>query len=129
MILIKFYLMIYESLLLHEAIRLLLISIRLERRHTQRSLSLESGISRQFISQLECGKRIPSIDTLFVLTHALRINITAFMAELDLVYQRLFWQRHPVQDASILQNPITHVAESELPCLEYIRKAGGLPRP
>ena len=128
MIFIKFYLMIYESLLLHEAIRLLLISIRLDRRHTQQSLSLESGISRQFISQMECGKRIPSIDTLFVLSHALRINISSFMAELDMVYQRLFWERHPVQDPSVIQR-ITNVAESELPCLEYIRKAGGLPRP
>jgi len=128
MIFIKFYLMIYESLLLHEAIRLLLISIRLDRRHTQQSLSLESGISRQFISQMECGKRIPSIDTLFVLSHALRINISSFMAELDMVYQRLFGERHPVQDPSVIQR-ITNVAESELPCLEYIRKAGGLPRP
>ena len=62
----------YETILLHEAVRLLLISIRQQRRYTQRSLSIESGISRQFISQLECGTRLPSIDTLSQLAIALK---------------------------------------------------------
>jgi transcriptional regulator with XRE-family HTH domain len=119
----------YETLLLHEAIRLLLISIRQKRQHTQQSLSLESGISRQFISQMECGKRIPSIDTLSQLAIALRTNMTTLMTELDRIYQHLFWQRHPTQTSEATELPESNAAESDDPSLEYIRKAEGLHKP
>lgn len=119
----------YETILLHEAIRLLLISIRQQRRHTQRSLSIESGISRQFISQLECGEKQPSIDTLSQLSMALKTNISSLMAELDRIYQHLFWQRHLKQGDDIDDIPAQSAAESTDPALEYIRKTGGLDKP
>ena len=119
----------YETFLLHEAIRLLLISIRQQRQHTQQSLSIESGISRQFISQMECGKRVPSIDTLSQLAIALQTNMTTLMAELDRIYQHLFWQRHPKQTSEALPPPEQKAADSDEPSLEYIRKAEGLHKP
>jgi len=118
----------YETALLHEAIRLLLISIRQKRSHTQQSLSIESGISRQFISQMECGKRIPSIDTLSQLAIALKTNMSSLMDELDSIYQHLFWQQCAKQN----RNSADHAkkaADSTNPCLNYIRKAGGLRKP
>lgn len=119
----------YETLLLHEAIRLLLISIRQQRQHTQQSLSIESGISRQFISQMECGKRVPSIDTLSQLAIALKTSISSLSVELDRIYQHLFWQKHPKQAGKNDDEPLQNVAENDLPRLEYIRKARGLRKP
>lgn len=119
--------MYYETLLFHEAIRLLLISIRQSRRHTQQSLSLESGISRQFISQMECGKRIPSLDTLSQLSIALKTSMSNLMQELDRIYQHLVWQQHPKQAEKDIA--FQNAAESTNPCLEYIRKAKGFREP
>ncbi len=113
----------YETLLLHEAIRQLLISIRQQRQYTQRSLSIESGISRQFISQMECGKRIPSIDTLSQLAITLKTSISSLMAELDRIYQHLLWQRHAKQGLDLMNLPCGCTAENNSPCMEYIRKA------
>ena len=118
----------YETLLLHEAIRLLLISVRQQRCHTQQSLSIESGISRQFISQMECGKRIPSIDTLFQLAKALRTSITSLMVELDIIYKRLSWQHYSEKEEKALNRRSRCAAESLSPSYEYIRKARGLDR-
>ena len=115
--------MYYETLLFHEAIRLLLISVRQSRRHTQRSLSRESGISRQFISQMECGKRVPSLDTLSQLSIALKTSMSYLMQELDRIYQHLVWQQHPKQAEKDIAIP--NAAESTNPSLEYIRKAKG----
>jgi len=119
----------YETLLLHEAIRLLIISIRQQRRQTQQSLSIESGISRQYISQMECGKRIPSIDTLSQLAIALKTSMGSLMAELDRIYQHLFWQSQTNQ-AGKTDDPLTRcAAETHNASLEYIRRAGGLDKP
>ncbi|WP_290764537.1 helix-turn-helix transcriptional regulator [Fibrobacter sp. UBA4297] len=116
--------MYYDTLLLHEAIRQLLISIRQKRRHTQHSLSLESGISRQYISQMECGKKTPSIDTLFQLSIALKTNISSLMIELDRFYQRLFWQQN-TKHVNRFKHSLQNVADSEELAREYIRKARG----
>ena len=121
--------MYYESILLHEAIRLLLISIRQQRSHTQRSLSIESGISRQFISQMECGKKQPSLDTLSQLALALQTNMSSLMEELDRIYQHLLWQRYPRQGRNSSENHARTAAENTSPNLNYIRKARGLRRP
>jgi len=119
----------YETVLLHEAIRLLLISIRQQRSHTQQSLSIESGISRQFISQMECGKRIPSIDTLSQLAIALQTNMSSLMGELDRIYQHLVWQRYSRQGRNAPETHTRKAAESVNPSINYIRKARGSRRP
>ena len=119
----------YETILLHEAVRLLIISIRQQQSHTQRSLSIESGISRQFISQLECGTRLPSIDTLSQLAIALKTSISSLMTELDRIYQHLYWQNHTKQDGNIADSPVQNAAEKNNASMDYIRRVGGLPKP
>ncbi|SHL99208.1 Helix-turn-helix [Fibrobacter sp. UWB7] len=119
----------YETLLFHEAIRLLIISVRQKQQHTQQSLSIESGISRQFISQLECGKRIPSIDTLCQLAIALKTSMGSLMAELDRIYQHLFRQRQARQNDNTEDYSARSAADTRTPSLEYIRKARGLDKP
>ncbi|ACX73947.1 DNA-binding protein [Fibrobacter succinogenes subsp. succinogenes S85] len=119
----------YETLLLHEAIRLLIISIRQQRRHTQQSLSLESGISRQYISQMECGKRIPSLDTLSQLAIALKTSMGSLMSEMDRIYQHLFWQSKTDQVDKNDDFSARNAAETHNPSLEYIHRAGGLDKP
>ncbi|SIO13072.1 Helix-turn-helix [Fibrobacter sp. UWB11] len=121
--------MYYETLLLHEAIRLLLISIRQSRQHTQQSLSIESGISRQFISQMECGKRVPSLDTLSQLSIALKTNISSLMVELDRIYQHLFRQRQAKQIEKIEEFSAQSAAEPRNLGLQYIRNAKGFHQP
>lgn len=118
--------MYYEPLLLHEAVRLLLISIRQKRRHTQHSLSLESGISRQFISQMECGMKLPSIVTLSQLSLALKTNMSTLVVELDRIYQHLFRQRQARQDDNTEDYSARNAADTRTPSLEYIRRARGL---
>ena len=119
----------YENRLLHEAIRLLMISARLQRRHTQQSLSMESGISRQFISQMECGKRVPSIETLAQVALALKTTIGSLSLELDKIYLHLSWQKTPPKEDAPTSVPVPKAAESTAPSLEYIRKTGGLRKP
>ena len=119
----------YETILLHEALRLLIISIRQKRQHTQQSLSIESGISRQFISQMECGKRVPSIDTLSQLAIALKTNISSLSVELDRIYQHLIWQSQTKQGDKNDDLPTRNAAENRNPSLEYIHRAGGLDKP
>jgi len=126
---IKFGPMYYEPLLLHEAVRLLLISIRQKRRHTQHSLSLESGISRQFISQMECGMKLPSIVTLSQLSLALKTNMSTLVVELDRIYQHLFRQRQARQDDNTEDYSARNAADTRTPSLEYIRRARGLDKP
>jgi transcriptional regulator with XRE-family HTH domain len=89
---------------------------------------MESGISRQFISQMECGKRVPSIDTLSQLSIALKTNISTLMVELDRIYQHLVRQQRPKQAAKAAPT-VQNAAESNNPCLEYIRKAKGFRLP
>ncbi len=42
---------------------------------TQLSLSLETGLSKAFLSDLECGRRNPSFETLCRLAKALQIDL------------------------------------------------------
>ena len=48
--------------------------IRKEKGLTQEALAVKSGLSQQYISELETGKRNPTIVTLYELAQALGIN-------------------------------------------------------
>jgi len=53
--------------------------IRLKRKLTQESLSLESQLARVYISELEYGKKTPSIETVFKISKALNIKCSKLM--------------------------------------------------
>jgi transcriptional regulator with XRE-family HTH domain len=53
--------------------------IRLKKNLTQEDLSLHAEIARVYISELEYGKKIPSIETVFKLSKALNIKCSKLM--------------------------------------------------
>lgn len=54
--------------------------MRLERGFTQESLAYEAGIAPSFLSQIETGKRAPTVTTLDVLAKAMKMPIVEFFA-------------------------------------------------
>ena len=53
--------------------------IRLKKKLTQEHLSLEAQLARVYISELEYGKKIPSIETIFKLSKGLNIKCSKLM--------------------------------------------------
>ena len=53
--------------------------IRLKKNLTQEDLSLHAEIARVYISELEYGKKIPSIETVFKLSKSLNIKCSKLM--------------------------------------------------
>jgi transcriptional regulator with XRE-family HTH domain len=53
--------------------------IRLKKKLTQEGLSLEAQLARVYISELEYGKKIPSIETIFKLSKGLNIKCSKLM--------------------------------------------------
>ena len=60
---------------------------RLKKKLTQEDLSLEAQLARVYISELEYGKKIPSIETIFKLSKGLNIKCSKLM---DLTEQEFF---------------------------------------
>ncbi|WP_298769822.1 helix-turn-helix transcriptional regulator [uncultured Fibrobacter sp.] len=81
--------MVYKQKILQEVIRFLFLSNRHSRGITQTKLSMETSITRQFISQVEGGKRQPSILTLSTILGAYDLTLSEFFKEVDRLY-RLF---------------------------------------
>ncbi len=48
--------------------------VRLKKKFTQEYLSLEAQLARVYISELESGKKTPSIETVFKISKALNIK-------------------------------------------------------
>jgi len=53
--------------------------IRLRKKLTQEGLSLEAQLARVYISELEYGKKTPSIKTVFKISKALNIKCSKLM--------------------------------------------------
>ena len=53
--------------------------IRLKKKLTQEDLSLEAQLARVYVSELEYGKKIPSIETIFKLSKGLNIKCSKLM--------------------------------------------------
>jgi len=53
--------------------------IRLKKKLTQEDLSLEAQLARVYISELEYGKKVPSIETIFKLSKGLNIKCSKLM--------------------------------------------------
>lgn len=53
--------------------------IRLKKKLTQEDLSLKAQLARVYISELEYGKKTPSIETVFKISKALNIKCSKLM--------------------------------------------------
>jgi transcriptional regulator with XRE-family HTH domain len=58
-------------------------SKRLSSNLSQEQLGLKSGLSRPYISELEMGKKDPSLFTIFKLADALKVNPSFFINEIE----------------------------------------------
>ena len=56
---------------------------RLSKKFTQEALSLESSLSRAYISELEMGHKDPSLFTIFKLATALKIKPSTILDEIE----------------------------------------------
>jgi len=56
---------------------------RLNKKFTQEALSLESSLSRAYISELEMGHKDPSLFTIFKLATALKIKPSTIVDEIE----------------------------------------------
>ncbi|MCF0222368.1 MAG: helix-turn-helix transcriptional regulator [Fibrobacter sp.] len=76
----------YKENLLNDVIRHVFISRRHARGLTQSNLSLISNTTRQFISQVESGKRNPSLSSITSFATAVNISLTELFEEVDRLY-------------------------------------------
>jgi len=53
--------------------------IRVRKKLTQESLSLQANLSRVYISELEYGRKTPSIETVFKISKTLNIKCSRLM--------------------------------------------------
>ena len=60
---------------------------RLAKLFTQENLGLESNLSRAYISDLEMGKKNPSLFTIFKLATALQLKPNTLIAETEHILQ------------------------------------------
>ncbi|CAM8349174.1 couple_hipB, transcriptional regulator, y4mF family [Candidatus Methylopumilus planktonicus] len=58
-------------------------SRRLSENLSQEQLGLKSGLSRPYISELEMGKKDPSLFTIFKLADALKVKPSFFINEVE----------------------------------------------
>ena len=72
-----------EGIILGKAFGLALRSIRQERGLSQESLGFESGYHRTYVSLLERGQKSPSLQTIFKLSKALRIELAELIKHVD----------------------------------------------
>ena len=54
-------------------------NVRKERHMSQMDLSLESGLNKNYISDLEKGRRNPTIKVLLKIAHALNIDLSTLL--------------------------------------------------
>ena len=54
---------------------------------SQERLGAESGLSRSYISDLENGKKDPSLFTIFKLAHALSLKPSALIDEIEIMLE------------------------------------------
>lgn len=62
--------------------------LREDRGLSQEELGFESGYHRTYISQLERGKKSPSLQTVFQLARALKLRPSEFIAAVESVLSR-----------------------------------------
>ena len=74
--------------LFERSFRRLMLQMRRESLYTQKSLSATSGLSRQFISQLETGLRGPSFETFCKLAWGLGLPPAKLLEKFMTIYEQ-----------------------------------------
>ena len=107
----------YKDHILSEAIRLVFVESRRQRGLTQNGLSIRSNITRQFISQVEVGKRLPSINTICALANAYNKSLSQLFYEVDRFYPLIENKKR------LFKIPSSIAAETRQNMTDYINNA------
>ena len=107
----------YKDHILSEAIRLVFVESRRQQGLTQIGLSIRSNITRQFISQVEVGKRLPSINTICALANAYNKTLSQLFHEVDRFYPLIENKKQ------LFRIPPNIAAETRRKLSEYINNA------
>lgn len=78
----------YKEQVLRKVFQHIFLARRHDKGLTQNGLSEISNITRQFISQVESGKRQPSVMTLCNLATATGVSISQLFEEIDKLYMQ-----------------------------------------
>ncbi|MCF0225704.1 MAG: helix-turn-helix transcriptional regulator [Fibrobacter sp.] len=76
----------YKEHILHSVIRQVLLTNRHKKGLSQTALSMITNTTRQFISQIEVGKRQPSLTSLSNFAAAIDKTLTELFQEIDELY-------------------------------------------
>ncbi len=94
----------YKEKALNNVIRHVFISRRQQRGLTQANLSLISNTTRQFISQIESGKRLPSIASISSFAAAVNMSLTELFQEVDRLYS--LWENTDDANSTLVAEPL-----------------------
>jgi transcriptional regulator with XRE-family HTH domain len=73
-----------EALTIEAAFGQVIKELRKQRGCSQETLSNESNLDRSYISLLECGRKQPTLVTIFQIAKALRVSPSEIVAEVEL---------------------------------------------
>jgi Zn-dependent peptidase ImmA (M78 family)/DNA-binding XRE family transcriptional regulator len=94
------------------------IKLRIERENlglTQEDLAKAVGLSSEFISLLELGKRMPSLDSLKSIAEFLKKDVSYFMRERENAFERLYSQKTLGSEAK------SELKKFKKYCLDYLK--------
>ena len=107
----------YKDHILTEAIRLVFVEYRRKCGLTQNRLSILTNLTRQFISQVEQGKKTPSVNSLSAIASAYNKSLSELFFEIDRFYPII------ENNGPLFQIPPNIVAETSEKLNEYINNA------
>ena len=79
---------LYDPTQITATLQQLFVDMRKRNNYTQNELANETGLSRQYISMLECGQQHPSLDTIIIFAETYNIQLGAIFSEFDRIYSK-----------------------------------------
>ena len=106
-----------------KAFQKLVLRARKESFISQQQLSMESGLTRQFISMMESGKRIPSFENFCLLAQGLGISPAEMTEKFRSIYEREY--RSMEEKMKKLSRREVLVAVEDIRSADYIKQLRG----
>ena len=105
------------------AFQKLVLRTRKESFISQKQLSMESGLTRQFISMMESGKRIPSFESFCLLARGFGISPVEMTEKFRSIYEREY--RSMEEKLRRLSRKEVLLAADKVRSAEYIKQLRG----
>ena len=113
----------YDHEIFCKAFQKLVLRTRKESFISQQQLSMESGLTRQFISMMESGKRIPSFENFCLLAHGLGVSPAEMTEKFRSIYEREY--RSMEEKMKKLSRREDLVTAENIRSMDYIKQLRG----